>query len=205
MSFLIDSNGFYQPVIFLLASIIILIVAYKKKATIAWLAIIPILLIPIYDRYQEVILVERSQKEYVLENWSNVYGTDFIDVEKTEEVDDELYDEWKVSTENGSYRIRFNKGKSNGFQIAEELNGAESLLARRNVIDTMDTLDIEGTLEYVDEEEYILHEQTEDYSVTMNEEKRVESIVDDENNFIYKNEEMLHTEDGRLLTEEEAE
>lgn len=201
MEVLFDGNGFYKIELFILISLALLYVVHKKGIKYIFLPIIPLLLMPLYQNHIEEELVSGEQSEFITNSFGEVYNLHGVDTKRIDS-DNEIYDTWEVNTTQGNYFIRFNKGASSGFEIFETHEGAESLTARKNIISVMDSLDIDGVIEYKGENKYIILYGEDELIVEMNERNRVNEVVDSDGRLIYMNEEELSPEDGQILESE---
>lgn len=204
LEYIIDSDGFYQPILFLVLAFIIYFVTAKKYPHFVWLSLFPIIAIPIYGEYKDSEIHTREQVQYLTDSMSEVYELYLFDVSLDEDIDvsDSGVDVFLFSTSNGKYRATFNKGDKEGFELNKVSNDSESLTSRKNVLEVMDLLDIDGSLEYVDTDKYKL-DGDESYSIGINEKNRVDFVKDKHGEFIYKNEEEMNVEDGRELNEDD--
>lgn len=200
MSLIFDVNGFYKMELFLYLSIALLYFVHKKGYKYVMLPIIPLLLVPLYQGHIDSELIAREQITFLSNRFNEVYQLDIISsIKEKEETKNTLYDSWAIDTGHGVYNVRFNSGSSNGFEIYDIKDNSESLIVRKNILELMASLDLDGELVLKDKTHYELLGSGDTYTIKINSKGRVDEIINDENNKIYKNEENLQPEDGQTL------
>lgn len=195
-----DSNGHYKPIVFLIISMLLLLFFMYKKPKLFWVSIIPVLVIPIYSNYTFEVMQTSKQIDFLVKTMDEVYQLQPWDIS---EASDDDFDKFHFTTSNGKYTALFNKGKISGYEIRENSTMSEDLVARKNVIDTMNTLGVDGYLERVDGSTYTYDDGSSLYSIKINERSRVETVVDEHESILYRNEEDTDVNDGRILEDEE--
>ena len=204
MALITDSNGFILPIVFLILSLVIMLMTYKKKTKWVWLSIVPMVVMFFHRGQIDEHLIEKEQYDFIVSTWSETYRPLTIRVEPYR-TEDDVYDEWKIETDGGSYLVHFYKGESDGYEVFEVLNETETLQMRANVLSTLYTLNIEGEPVFnANHNIYTVYTPHTEYTITINNQGRVDTITDDSEYLIYKNEEHLPDETGRTLREEEV-
>lgn len=160
----------------------------------------PIVAMPIYSNQKADEMHTRAQMEYLTESMSDVYDLHIFNVRRIYGEDD-TFEVFMLSTPDGQYKASFNKGKEEGFELTKATPTAESLTARKNALEVMNILDIDGHLTYIDSSHYHL-DGDESYTIEINENNRVEHVSDESGEYIYKNE-LADVDDGRELTDDD--
>ena len=205
MSVFLDVEGFIKPIVFLIASFVLLYVSYKKGLKYVLLAFIPILSMWFYEDFKEEVRIERNQNAYLVNTWQDVYNPLYVHATPNNEYDSDHYDEWILETENGAYNVRFHTGNADGYEMYDVVWEKESLIARKNVLEVMDHFNIKGTPIFnVETNDYTIKNSKNEYTITVNEKGRVSHVVDEDEVTIYLNEEDDKKPEGRPLTKEEV-
>lgn len=183
-----DAEGFVKPIVFLIASLVILGVTYKKRTHYVWLSLAPIIGLFLYQSHIEEVQIKHQQTAYATEQWMQLYRPDMFHMTETTYTDSTDTDEWIIETEAGRYVIQFTSGQHSGFKVVRTLEEFEPLRGRRNVIDLLVLLELDGHLEF-DGLDYTLFTEDDTYVIKMTDSHRVNHVERSGGDVIYVNEE----------------
>lgn len=186
--FLLDSQGFVRPVVFLIIALGILFYTYKKRTKWVWLTLVPIVSLPFYLDYVDTTVVHQQQEGYVRDYWQVQYQPDSL-YTALQDADD-TYTWWEVETEGGGYLLRFYTDQSDGFEVVDTLWEDEPLRGRRNTLEVMDMLGLTGWLEFSGDHYTVRGDDV--WQVDLTGDSRVESVLDSEERLLYE----LEDEEG---------
>lgn len=200
MAILTDAEGFMQPVVFLILSLVILGLTYKKRTHYVWLSIVPIIALFMYQSHIEDVRIMNKQVDYATFQWTELYQPLMLDMSPTTYSDSEAVDEWLLETESGQYILHFEADQYDGFEVVRTLDEYEPLRGRRNVLDAIVLLDLAGHLHF-DGTDYTLTDDNEIYQFTMTNTNRVDEVIRSDGDIIYANEEE---KDEKIIIDDSA-
>lgn len=197
MIWIMDSEGFIQPIYFAIISILILLFTYKKHTKFVWLSLIPLIALMFYQQHIEEVLIERKQITFAEHTWIERYKPLYIKVNASKKQLTKSHNEFELETEGGKYILLFEKEKTNGFEVFETIWESETLTGRENTLKMMELLELDGTIRYHQKEKgYSLVANDEEYFIQLNENYRVEEITDKDNHVVFENEERNNLKNG---------
>lgn len=174
----------------------------KKKPILTPFAILPFVVFHLYTQGIEREAHINSIRVDIEESFSDVYVPNYVSVWYNEELSNEDELIFNVSTDGGNYIGRHNREYDTNIEILEE--SGESLRGRNNAINAVVLSELSGRLTYLNQHEReeikegfdvddIYYEMTAEdvaYYITLNENKRVKEIFDEDKDIIYSNEEL---------------